>query len=112
VDFRGQLTNYVRLYAFLSQILPFVDADLEKLYVFARLLRRYLPTDRAELPRAVQQNIDMESYRIQRRYKGKIELDRGAGVVKPIGEKGPYISFQRSGKLYMVNETTPCCIVR
>ena len=43
VDFRGQLTDYVRLYAFLAQILTFADADLEKLYVFARLLRRYLP---------------------------------------------------------------------
>jgi type I restriction enzyme R subunit len=34
-DFRGQLTDYVRLYAFLAQVLTFADADLEKLYVFA-----------------------------------------------------------------------------
>ncbi len=46
-------------------MLSFADADLEKLYVFARYLRRLLPADRAELPREVQQNIDMESYRIQ-----------------------------------------------
>ena len=46
-DFRGQLTDYVRLYAFLSQVLTFADADLEKLYVFARHLRRLLPADRA-----------------------------------------------------------------
>jgi type I restriction enzyme, R subunit len=65
VDFRGQLTDYVRLYAFLAQILTFVDADLEKLYVFARLLRRYLPPERAELPREIQQNVDMDSYRVQ-----------------------------------------------
>ena len=44
-DFRGQLTDYVRLYAFLSQVLTFADADLEKLYVFARHLRRLLPAD-------------------------------------------------------------------
>ena len=42
-DFRGQLTDYVRLYAFLAQVLTFADADLEKLYVFARYLRRLLP---------------------------------------------------------------------
>jgi hypothetical protein len=41
-DFRGQLTDYVRLYAFLAQVLTFADADLEKLYVFARHLRRLL----------------------------------------------------------------------
>jgi len=64
-DLRGQLTDYVRLYAFLAQVLTFADPDLEKLYVFARHLRRLLPADRVELPREVQQNIDMESYRIQ-----------------------------------------------
>jgi type I restriction enzyme, R subunit len=46
-DFRGHLTDYVRLYAFLAQVLTFADADLEKLYVFARYLRE------------VQQNIEV-----------------------------------------------------
>ena len=63
VDRHDQLNDYVRLYAFLSQILTFADAGLEKLYVFARLLRRYLPAGHDELPREIQQNIDMESYR-------------------------------------------------
>jgi hypothetical protein len=66
-DFRGQLTDYVRLYAFLSQVLTFGDADLEKLYVFARHLRRLLPSDKHELPVEVQQNIDMEAAGNQRR---------------------------------------------
>ena len=38
--FRGQLTSYVRLQAFLAQVLTFADADLEKLHVFARHLCR------------------------------------------------------------------------
>src|SRR5262249_5055697 len=63
-EFRRQLPQFVRLYAFLSQVLTFADVDLEKLYQFARYLRRLLPADRAELPLEVQQNIDMESYRI------------------------------------------------
>src|SRR6202035_2514290 len=62
-DFRGQLINYVRLYAFLSQILTFVDTDLEKLYVFGRLLLRRLPATLEQLPIEIQQNIDIESYR-------------------------------------------------
>ncbi len=86
-DFRSQLTDYVRLYAFLAQILTFADADLEKLYVFARHLRRLLPADREELPRAVQQNIDMESYRIQETGSGKIGLERKTGTLDPIGTK-------------------------
>jgi type I site-specific restriction-modification system R (restriction) subunit len=88
-DFRGQLTDYVRLYAFLAQVLTFADADLEKLYVFARHLRRLLPANREELPREVQQNIDMESYRIQQTANGKIGLERRPGVLEPAGSRTP-----------------------
>jgi type I restriction enzyme, R subunit len=90
-DFRGQLTDYVRLYAFLAQVLTFADVDLEKLYVFARHLRRLLPADRIELPREVQQNIDMESYRIQQTSTGRIALQRTGGTLDPQSTKGRYI---------------------
>jgi type I restriction enzyme R subunit len=86
-DFRGQLTDYARLYAFLAQVLTFADADLEKLYIFARHLRRLLPADRGELPREVQQNIDMESYRIQETGSGRIALERKNGLLDPVGTK-------------------------
>jgi len=91
-DFRGQLTDYVRLYAFLAQVLTFADADLEKLYVFARHLRRLLPPDRIELPREVQQNIDMESYRIQQTGSGKIALERKTAMLDPVATKGAHWS--------------------
>ena len=86
-DFRGQLVDYIRLYAFLAQVLTFADPDLEKLYVFARHLRRLLPAGRDELPREVQQNIDMESFRIQRTSRGRIALDRQARPLDPAGSK-------------------------
>ena len=86
-DFRGQLTDFARLYAFLSQILTFTDADLEKLYAFVRHLWRLLPGDRVELPREVQQNIDMESYRVQQTGSGRIALDRNKGVLEPQGSR-------------------------
>jgi type I restriction enzyme R subunit len=87
-DFRGHLTDYARLYAFLAQVLTFADADLEKLYAFARHLRRLLPPDRAELPREVQRNIDMESYRIQQTGRGRIALERRPGMLEPAGARG------------------------
>jgi type I restriction enzyme R subunit len=86
-DFLGRLTDYVRLYSFLSQVLTFADADLEKLYVFARHLRRLLRLDRDELPREVQQNIDMESYRLQQTGNGKITLTSKTGFLDPVGTK-------------------------
>jgi type I restriction enzyme R subunit len=88
-DFRGHITDYGRLYSFLAQVLTFADASLEKLYVFARHLRRLLPADRESLPREVQQNIDMESYRIQQTASGKIALERKPGVLEPAGSRPP-----------------------
>jgi len=89
-DCRGQLIDYMRLYAFLAQVLTFADVGLEKLYVFARHLRRLLPADRAQLPREVQQNIDMESYRIQQTASGRIPLERRPGVLDPVSSRRGY----------------------
>ncbi len=86
--FRSMLGEYVRLYAFLAQVLTFTDSDLEKLYQFARYLRRLLPADRTELPLEVQQDIDMESYRVQQTSSARITLQRKPGILDPIATKG------------------------
>ena len=86
-EFRGQLSDYARLYGFLSQVLTFADPDLEKLYVFARYLRRLLPAAGDKLPVEVRQSIDMESYRIQRTSRGRIALEREAKPLDPAGSK-------------------------
>ena len=86
-DFRSQLTDYVRLYSFLAQVLTFLDADLEKLYEFARHLRRLLKVDQEELPSEIQQNIDMESYRIQQISTGKVALERSGDKLEPMRTK-------------------------
>lgn len=90
VEFRSVLTDYVRLYAFLSQIVPFADADLEKLYVFGRLLLRRLPVSRERLPVEIQQQIDIDSYRIQQTRSGKITLQRRTGHIEPMRSKQTY----------------------
>ncbi len=69
-------------------MLPFQDTDLEKLYVFARHLRSLVIIDREELPREVQQNIDLDSYALRETMKGGINLDRGQGTVDPQAEQG------------------------
>ncbi|MXY53020.1 MAG: DEAD/DEAH box helicase [Gammaproteobacteria bacterium] len=86
-EFRRQLADYARMYAFLSQVLTFADTDLEKLYVFARYLRRLLPANPEELPLEVRQNIDMESFRIEQTSHGQIALERQAQPLEPAGSK-------------------------
>lgn len=41
--FRKVLRDYVRLYAFLSQVVPYSDGDLERLYLFGKHLLNLLP---------------------------------------------------------------------
>ena len=87
-DFRKQLGDYTRLYAFLAQILTFADADLEKLYQFARYLRRLLPVGREVLPVDVQQSIDVESYQLRETHRGRVGIERKAGILDPQSSKG------------------------
>ncbi|NUN99946.1 MAG: type I restriction endonuclease subunit R, partial [Saprospiraceae bacterium] len=72
---RGKLQSFRDLYNFLSQVIPYQDSDLEKLYVFAKFLRRKLPIERDELPIEVLQSIDIESYRIRQTGSGKFTPD-------------------------------------
>ena len=86
-DFRGCLVDYVRLYAFLSQVITFTDPDLEKLYVFAKLLWRVLPVNRDPLPVEVQQNIDLDAFRLKKTGGGGIKLAKGTQELEPMTPK-------------------------
>lgn len=83
-EFRGCLVDYIRLYAFLSQVITFADTDLEKLYVFAKLLWRLLPVNREPLPVQVQQNIDLDAFRLKKTSSGKIKLEKGFKDLEPM----------------------------
>ncbi len=87
-DFKGWLRDYLRLYAFLAQVLPFIDTDLEKLYVFSSRLLPKLTGHLDELPLAVQRQIDIDSYRVQQTSSGKIKLPREGDELEPRGSKG------------------------
>ena len=71
----------------MAQVITFLDADLEKLYVFGRHLRRLLKVDHEELPREIQQNIDMESFRIQQTGGGEVVLERTGEALDPVMTK-------------------------
>jgi type I restriction enzyme R subunit len=42
-EFRNTLLRFVRLYAFLSKIVPYLEGKTERLYVYTRFLAKYLP---------------------------------------------------------------------
>lgn len=72
--FRKNLNKYVRQYSFISQIITFIDTDLEKYYLFTKLLFKYLPYDKETLPLEVIQMVDMDKYKNQEVANGRISL--------------------------------------
>jgi type I restriction enzyme R subunit len=96
-EFKKSLTSYVRLYSFLSQILPFQDVELEKLYSYGRFLLNKLPkTDYIERLK-LDNEVALEYYRLQKIAEGDLVLQvqgeygldptTEAGISKPKEEK-------------------------
>ena len=75
--FRGQLVAYRNLYSFLSQVIPFQDADLEKLYVFIRLLINKLPRTGTGPIIVLDDEVGLKYYRLQKISEGSISLSPG-----------------------------------
>lgn len=63
--FKNTLQSFVRLYSFLTQIMPFTDVGLEKLFTYGKFLLKKLPrnaNDRFQLG----DEVSLEYYRLQR----------------------------------------------
>jgi type I restriction enzyme R subunit len=83
-DFRAKVKTYVRLYIFLSQIVPFENPYLERLYIFLNHLQNKLGGDTPiDLAQGILDNIDMDSYRLQLEATTNIVMEQGEDL-KPI----------------------------
>ncbi len=84
-EFRSKLQSFIRLYSYISQLIDFVDSGLEKLYIFSRALNRKLPKREGQgLPPEIFEEVDLDSFRIQKRYEGSIQLATEDGTLAPI----------------------------
>lgn len=83
--FRDKLGGYVRMYSFLSQIMPYADQELEILYSFGRFLFPHLPLDRDNTVVKIGNEVELQYYRLQRVSSGSIDLKTGEpeGVYSP-----------------------------
>jgi len=83
--FREKLGGYVRIYAFMSQIIPYADDALEMLYSFARFLLPHLPLDRDTERVVISDEVGLQFYRIQKIFSDDIGIREG----DPEGVKSP-----------------------
>lgn len=74
---RGKLASFRNLYAFLSQIIPYQDSDLEKLYTYLRHLSPKLPKRKSGPQYTFDDEVRLEYYRLQKISEGSISLKDG-----------------------------------
>jgi type I restriction enzyme R subunit len=85
VEFKGSAKSFTRTYDFLASILPYTNAEWEKLSIFLNLLVSKLPAPVDEdLSKGILEAIDMDSYRVEKRAAMKILLPDDNGEIEPV----------------------------
>jgi type I restriction enzyme R subunit len=98
--FRDRLSAFVKGYAFISQIIPYGDQEMEMLYSFGRFLLPLLPKDGGddEITHP-EYEVDLAKYRTQKIGEGMIDLTVG----DPLGVE----SITAAGTGMVVDEKKP-----
>jgi type I restriction enzyme R subunit len=65
-DLKNTLQVFTRTYSFLTQIMPFTDIDLEKLFAYTRYLIKKLPRTRENDKFKLGDEVSLEYYRLQK----------------------------------------------
>ena len=79
---RGKLQAFRNLYGFLSQVVPYQDSDLEKLFTYLRHLALKLPKRKNGPGYQFDEEVELDYYRLQKISEGSISLNEG--YAKPL----------------------------
>ena len=85
IKFKSAAKAFCRTYGFLGAILPYGNADWERLSIFLNLLIPKLPSPREDdLSQGILEAIDLESYRNEARESISIKLEDSDSEVAPV----------------------------
>ncbi|MDT3737301.1 MAG: type I restriction endonuclease [Denitratisoma sp.] len=86
---RGKAQAFRNLYSFLSQVIPYQDSDLEKLFTYLRHLALKLPKRKTGPGYQFDEEVELDYYRLQKISEGSINLSEGyAKLLNGPGEVG------------------------
>jgi type I restriction enzyme R subunit len=89
VDFKGKAKAFVRTYGFLSSILPYTNAEWEKLSIFLNFLISKLPApEDTDLSKGILEAIDMDSYRVEKQVARQLQLPDADAEIGPVPTSG------------------------
>ena len=89
VDFKGKAKAFERAYGFLASILPYKNAEWEKLSIFLNFLVPKLPAPVEEdLSKGILESIDMDSYRVEKKAAIHVQLADEDAEIEPVPTNG------------------------
>jgi len=89
VEFKGKAKAFTRSYDFLASILPYTNADWEKLSIFLNFLVPKLPAPvDDDLAKGILESIDMDSYRVEKLATVKFQLPDEDAEIEPVSTAG------------------------
>jgi len=89
VDFKGKAKAFLRTYGFLAAILPFTNAEWEKLSIFLTFLVPKLPAPvEDDLSKGILEAIDMDSYRVEKQAVQDMQLPDEDAEIDPVPTDG------------------------
>ncbi len=89
INFKGKAKAFLRTYNFLASILPYNNAEWEKLSIFLNFLVSKLPpVEDEDLSKGILKAIDMDSYRVEKQATMKILLTDEDGEIDPVSAAG------------------------
>lgn len=85
VKFKGAAKTFCRTYGFLGAILPYGNADWERLSIFLNLLVHKLPSPQEDdLSQGILDAVDLDSYRLEARECMSIKLEDEDSEISPV----------------------------
>jgi type I restriction enzyme R subunit len=89
IDFKGKAKAFTRTYGFLSSVLPYTNAEWEKLSIFLNFLIPKLPAPIEEdLSKGILDAIDMDSYRVEKQAAVRVLLPDADAEIEPVPTSG------------------------
>lgn len=82
-EFKSSLASFVRLYAFVTQIIRLHDAELHKFYAYAKLLLSKLPRDTDSGSVYIDSDVALEYYRLEKIAEAELKLEIGEVLPLP-----------------------------
>ncbi len=99
-DFKNTLQTFCRTYSFLTQIMPFSDVDLEKLFTYGRFLLKKLPRTGQNDVFKLGDEVSLEYYRLQKIADHHIVLDsQGVYELEGGGQAGIRLTTEEQANL-------------